>query len=59
MSLSQSPVLKPTAAHSAMPRIHVVDEVCPTCDQPIPHDRFDEIKERIETRQSERETQIK
>ena len=33
-------------------------ETCPTCDQPIPHDRFDEIKDRIETRQAAREAQI-
>jgi len=36
MSLSQSPVLKPGAAQSAMSHIHAVGEVCPTCDQPIP-----------------------
>lgn len=41
-----------------MPHIHLVGKVCPTCDQPIPHDRFDEIKGRIEARQSERETRI-
>lgn len=58
MSLSQSPALKPGAAHSAMPHIHTAVETCPTCDQPIPRDRFDEIKQRIEARQSARETQI-
>jgi hypothetical protein len=41
-----------------MSRIQGASELCPTCDQPIPHDRFNEIKERIEVRQSERETQI-
>lgn len=58
MSLSQSSVVNPGAAHNALPRIRLGGEVCPTCEQPIPHDRFDEIKARIETRQSERETQI-
>jgi hypothetical protein len=58
MSLSQSPAVKPGAAHSAIPRMHIVSEVCPTCEQPIPHDRFEEIKDRIEARQSGRETQI-
>jgi hypothetical protein len=41
-----------------MSHIQGAGELCPTCDQPIPHDRFNEIKERIEARQSERETQI-
>jgi hypothetical protein len=41
-----------------MSHLHAVSEVCPTCDQLIPHDKFDEIKERIQARQSERETQI-
>jgi len=27
-----------------------VEGICPTCEQPIPHDRFDEIKERIDAR---------
>lgn len=58
MSLSQSPVLKPGASLGAMPHIHAAGEACPTCDQPIPPDRFNEIKERIQARQSARETQI-
>ncbi len=31
--------------------IHLSAEHCPWCEQPIPHDKFDEIKNRIETRQ--------
>ena len=58
MSVSQSSLAKPGVMHSPMSRIQGAGELCPTCDQPIPHDRFDEIKERIEARQSERETQI-
>jgi hypothetical protein len=58
MSLSQSPALTPGPANGAMSHLHAVSEVCPTCDQLIPHDKFDEIKERIQARQSERETQI-
>ncbi len=58
MSLSQSPALQPGPANGAMSHLHAVSEVCPTCDQLIPHDKFDEIKERIQARQSEREAQI-
>ena len=58
MSLSQSALSMPSAANGAISHIHVVSELCPTCDQPIPRDRFDEIKERIEARQLERETQL-
>lgn len=58
MSLSQSPVLKSGASPSALSHIHAAGEACPTCDQPIPHDRFEEIKEKIETRQSAHSAQI-
>lgn len=58
MSLSQSTPLKSGASHSAMSHLHAAGETCPTCDQPIPHDHFDEIKERIETRQSARSAEI-
>lgn len=36
---------------SDLPHLHVLGNVCPLCDQPIPHDRFDEIKARIESRE--------
>ena len=58
MSIPQSPAFKPGSMPSSIPHIHVGAETCPTCDQPIPHDRFEEIKERIDARQSARETQI-
>lgn len=58
MSLSQSPVLKSGSSQSALSHIHAAGEACPTCDQPIPHDRFEEIKEKIETRQSAHSAQI-
>jgi hypothetical protein len=51
MSLSQSSLSKPNVA-SAMPHIQVAGEACPLCDQPIPRDRFEEVKARIETRQA-------
>jgi hypothetical protein len=33
-------------------------EACPTCDQPIPHDRYDEIKDRIQSRERKRSDEI-
>lgn len=33
-------------------------DACPTCDQPIPHDRHDEIKERIQSRERKRSDEI-
>ena len=41
-----------------MPLFQPTAESCPLCDQPIPHDRFDEIKARIELRQSVRMAEI-
>jgi hypothetical protein len=41
-----------------MPLVNATGEVCPLCDQPIPHDRFDEIKARIEARQSAHTAEI-
>lgn len=57
MSASHAPLLK-TGTGQAVQHLHLADEVCPTCDQPIPHDRYDEIKERIETRQRERSAEL-
>ena len=53
-----SPALMLEAAHIPAPHLHLADEVCPLCDQAIPRDRFDEIKDRIETRQRERSAEI-
>lgn len=35
------------AIHSAKPLLHVSGDRCPTCDQPIPNDRLDEVNSRI------------
>ena len=40
------------------PRMPLLADACPTCDQPIPHDRYDEIKERIQSRERERSDEI-
>jgi hypothetical protein len=57
MSLSQTPILSGTSL-SNFSHVHVAAENCPTCDQPIPHDRLEEIKEKIQARQSAQATQI-
>jgi hypothetical protein len=53
-----------SASHASMTdsaptaRLHLTEGICPTCEQPIPRDRFDEIRERIEARQRERSVEI-
>lgn len=39
-------------------KMSLLAEACPTCDQPIPHDRFDEIKARIQSRERKRADEI-
>lgn len=39
-------------------KLSLLAEACPTCDQPIPHDRYDEIKERIQSRERRRSDEI-
>ena len=38
--------------------LHLVDDVCPLCDQPIPHDRAHEIAERLEAQEREQSVAI-
>jgi hypothetical protein len=52
MSTSPSSLIKSGIAHTTA-RLNLAAPVCPTCEQPIPHDRLDEIKEKIETRERE------
>jgi hypothetical protein len=57
MSLSQ-PAIKASSAPDLWSQLNAADENCPTCDQPIPHARFEEIKETIRARQAEQATHI-
>ena len=50
--MSTSQAVPRSALRSGALHLHLSGESCPVCDQPIPHDRFDEIKARIEARQS-------
>lgn len=54
---SQEP-FSAAAVPQAIPNLAVMGDRCPTCDQHIPHDRFEEIQRRIETRQSARAAEI-
>ena len=49
MAVSQS-----TIRRQAEPHVHIAGERCPWCDQPIPHEKFDEIHARIEAKERER-----
>ena len=57
MSASPASFLKP-APHSPAAAAHGPDEVCPLCDQAIPKDRSEEIKERIAQRDAEQRGRI-
>ncbi len=58
MAASQLPQLKSVPPTLGPSQAHDAYEVCPLCEQPIPHDRLDEINGRIETREREREETI-
>jgi hypothetical protein len=58
MSAPQSSAAPSASSHVPMSHLHIVGEACPLCEQPIPHDRFDEIKERIEAREQEYSAEI-
>jgi hypothetical protein len=47
-----SPILKPVR------HLHAVGDTCPLCEQPIPHDRADEIAERLEARERQQSEAI-
>ena len=36
------------------PHVHVAEELCPWCDQPISHDKFEEIRRRMTAEQNQR-----
>jgi hypothetical protein len=57
MSASPASFLKP-ATHSPSTAAHSPDEVCPLCEQPIPRDRSEEIKERLAQREDEQRGRI-
>jgi hypothetical protein len=58
MSASRSSLAKFTIPQSTTPHLHLSDDICPLCEQPISHDRLDEINNRIEAREQQRTAEI-
>ncbi|UPT88001.1 DUF2130 domain-containing protein [Bradyrhizobium barranii subsp. apii] len=54
---SHAPLFETKALQPAA-KLAMRAEACPTCDQPIPQDRYDEIKERIQSRERKRTDEI-
>lgn len=52
---STSSSIDPAPSQIALPHFRVSDDLCPYCDQAIPHDRADEIRARIRMRQRDHE----
>ena len=50
MAGSASPLLRSSTA----PHVHISDDVCPWCEQSIPHDKFEEITARFAAEEQER-----
>jgi hypothetical protein len=55
MGASLSPQLGP----GSLPHVHLADEVCPYCEQPIPNDRAQEIQERFKAKEREQAEALK
>lgn len=49
MASAEPSVLRVPELHA-----HLTSERCPWCDQPIPHEKFDEIQARIQTKERQR-----
>ena len=53
MALSQT-----TALGAIEPHTLIAEARCPWCDQPIPHEKFDEIRARIQAKEQERSAEV-
>lgn len=53
MTISRSAIVGPTEPHS-----HIIADRCPWCDQPIPHEKFNEIKSRMAAEERERTAEL-
>jgi hypothetical protein len=58
MTALSSPALSISTAPITTPRVQIVEECCPTCDQPIPPDRTEEISARIRSKQQAHEIAV-
>ncbi len=50
---SPQPSVASTPRSNPIHHLHPVGDTCPVCEQPIPHDRADEIAERLQAREQE------
>ncbi len=57
MASPQSSVAS-TLRSNPIHHLHPVGDTCPVCDQPIPHERADEIAERLQAREQEQSATI-
>ncbi|MFI5461257.1 MAG: hypothetical protein ACHRXM_38125, partial [Isosphaerales bacterium] len=53
MSATATSLRNPTTPH-----LHIANEVCPWCEQPIPHEKFSEISARIAEREGAHFTEM-
>lgn len=58
MAPSASPLKSVPSSEIAVDHVHVVGEVCPTCDQPIPNEKLEEVRKRAEAREKAQEGAI-
>lgn len=48
----------PQSFVASVHQLHPVGDVCPTCDQPIPHERADEVRRRLEERAQQQAAEL-
>src|SRR5260221_1656874 len=58
MASSQPNLAALRSAGAAGLHLHIEEDVCPVCEQPIPHDRADAIAARLESLEREQQAEI-
>ncbi len=58
MPSSPAPLREVPGSEIAFDHLHAQGEVCPTCEQPIPNAKLEEVKKRIEAKEQERTAEI-
>jgi hypothetical protein len=51
-------IFQSSSREARKPHVHVGQDHCPWCDQPIPHGKFEEITQRIEAREREQHAEV-
>ena len=55
---SSQPSVAPSLRSNPIHHLHPVGDTCPVCEQPVPHDRADEIAERLQARELKQSTAL-